>query len=351
MGARVEAPDVGAKATQETGQPGSRESLPALLAAHAARTPERPFLFYPDGLDMRWRSYRTVAVQAAEGSAALTALDLGDGARVAFRWRVDPDAVAADLAIQGAGRIAAPLAGEGGRSGSPGGPAEAGCAAWLALPGEPAPAELPAARLPEAAPGWHRAERRRSPAPGPPGEAGAVLVRVPSRAAGGGAGRAEPAWRVEGQDAVLAASRTLAGRVAACLEAVAPGRRRWKERREVALASFDLAEPDGRAIFAWALESGAALVLEPDPRSLGGVAAWARPTLVAGPPRGLAALEETARRLEGRGVAARLRSLGRRGPRRPFGRLRTVVLLGPGRLGASSLSYWLERGVGVVRGA
>ncbi len=354
MSARVEAPDIAGEATQETcpAGPAAARSLPALLATHAASTPERPFLFYPDGLDMRWRPYRTVAAQAAGGSAALAGLGLAAGERVAFRWRVGPDAVAADLAIQGAGLTAVPVGPgteppETGRDETRANAAGAGCAAWLTLPGEPAPRDLPAVRLPEAAPAWSRSTRRRSPpAPWPAG-GGSVLVR----AAGEGAGTVDRAWRTESQEALLAAGRTLAGRVAACLEAVASVRSRRKDRREVALASFDLAEPDGRALLAWALESGAALVLEPDPRSLGGVAVWARPTLVAGPLRGLAALEQVARRLEQRRVTGWLRRLGRRRPRRSFGRLRTVVLLGPGRIGASALSYWLEREVGVVRAA
>ncbi len=341
-GAGPEAPGRETPAPSVPPAPPGEGSLPELLAAHAAATPERPFLFYPDGLDMRWRSYRTVAGQAAAGSTALEALGLAAGARVGFRWQVGPDQVAADLAIQGAGLTAVPL-GELRENG----PGEAGCLAWLALPGEGAPGGLVGARLPEAPPGGGRANRRRSsPAPWPGGE-GAALVRN----AGAGSGRLEATWRAESQEELLAAARTLGGRVAACLEAVSPGRSRGRGRREVALASFDLAEQDGRAILSWALEGGAALVLEPDPRSLGGVGAWARPTLVAGPLRGLEALEQAARRLEGGRLALWLRRLGRRHPRRPFGRLRTVVLLGPGRMGASSLTYWLEREVGVVRGA
>ncbi len=352
MGVRTEAPLAAEGATQETRHAGSAPapSLPARLAEHAASTPERPFLFYPDGLDMRWRSYRTVAAQAAAGAEALSALGLAAGARVAFRWHSGPDAVAADLAIQGAGLTAVPL-GETGGGGKAGGgdreaaaSVEAGCAARLALPGEPALLGLPGARLPDASPGWGRAGRRAAgPGSWPPGDAGAALVRVADAGAGW-------SWRVQDQEAQRAAARVLAGRVAACLEAVAPARARSKERREVALAVFDPGEPDGRAVLTWALEGGAALVLEPDARSLGGVAAWARPTLVAGPLRGLAALEQAARRLEEDGPVRRwLRGLRRATGAAPFGRLRTVVLLGPGRMGSAALSFWLARGVGVVR--
>ncbi len=320
-------------------------SLVGLLAGHAAASPERPFVFYPEGLDMRWRSYRTVAAQAAAGAAALASLGLAGGDRVAFLWRGGPDGVAADLAIQGAGLTSVPVA-DGEASGVI---AEARPAAWLALPGGAAPAEprVPVAELPAAVPEWGRGGRGGDlPAgPGAARAAGAAWVR---RAGGGEAG-AEPGARIEGQGALLAAARTLDGRVAACLAATAPSSLRRRPRREIALASFDLAEADGRTILSWALLSGAALVLEPDPRSLGGVAAWARPTLVAGPLRGLEALEQTGRRLEERRLARWARRLGRRAPGRPFGRLRTVVLLGTGRLGAASLSYWLERKVGVVR--
>lgn len=290
-------------------QAASPRGLPGALAAHAARAPEEPFLFYPDGFYVRWRSHATVAAQVAGGAAALGARGIPAGARVAFTWSCEPDAVAADLAIQAAGLVAVPGSGD-----APG--------ARLLMPGEEGDEGL--ARLPAADAAVGRAESE-PPAPAPPG--GAVVA-----AAGAPAGSGAELGAAD----LLAGAAGLTARLAT---AVTPA-----PRREIALAHFDLAAPDGRAFAAWALVAGAALFLEPDPRALPGAAAWARPSVVASSFPALRELERLAREGE-----ARRRRARPPGSHPPFGRLRALVLLGPGRISADQLGFWLERRVAVVR--
>lgn len=323
----------------ETSTPGASapgHGLPGAVAARAVTTPEEPALFFPDGFDVRWRSWAELASQAAAGAAALAGLDLPPETAVGYRWRPHPDAVAADLAIQAAGCTAVPWPeGEG--------VATADHGARLLLPGEAAPAHGPSvAALPEA-PDRGRATEH------PPED---LLARAAPGAVRTGGVTIPPAE-------LLGRARWLADRLeraAAGLGAVRPG---GGVAREIALASFDPRTRDGRVFLAWALDSGAALFLEPDPRAVPGAAAWARPTLVAGDSRVLTVLARQvlsapARHRSGPLRALRrrlLRRLGRpdRGPGRPFGRLRLLVLLGPGRLPLDDLVGWAERGVAVVR--
>ncbi|MCP4662775.1 MAG: hypothetical protein GY856_45865, partial [bacterium] len=46
-------------------------TLPAGLAAHAAASPEEPWLFYRDRWDWQWRSWSQVADQVARAAQAL----------------------------------------------------------------------------------------------------------------------------------------------------------------------------------------------------------------------------------------------------------------------------------------
>jgi hypothetical protein len=295
------------------------QDLPAIVLARAGQNPEEPVLFYPDGLDVRWRSWAELAEQVAGGASGLSGLGLAPGSPVGFRWRTEPDAVAADLAIQAAGFVPVPVA-------EAAEVAAAGCGVRLLLPEEPAPAEaLPAVRLPVV-------PRHRRAAPG--------RAAVPAaRSATGSLGTA---------GAALESARRLAERLdraAADVAAAVPGGRR--QGREIAVASFDLRTASGRTFLAWALGTGSALFLEPDPRALPGSAAWARPTLVAGPARSLVELGQHVRRL---GELDR-RWLHRRrpGPRLPFGRLRLLLILDDGRLPVDDVAFWAGRGVAVLR--
>lgn len=306
------------------------------LDLHLRHAPEDPALFYPDGLDVRWRSWRALAEQARSGAVALTAAGVGPGDGVAFRWRCAPDAVAADLAVLGAGGSSAPVAG-------PADPAAAGCAAWLLQPGEPPPeTTLPVVALPEAQPPWaRRSEAAPSGFPAPAGGAARVVE------GGGGAGGG-PGVRELSAEEVLAGARELGARLRAAVAAAEAGATVGRPRRgrEIALASFDLRTRGGRGLLTWALVTGAALFLEPDPRALPGSTAWARPTLVAADAAPLVELARQIRRRE-QGRLRRLRR--RRGPPHPFGRLRLVIVLGGGRLPVDDVPFWAERGVVVLR--
>ncbi len=286
--------------------------------------PEEPALFHPDGLDVRWRSWRVVAEQAGEGAAALRRVlpeAPAEAPRVAFAWRAHPDGVAAYLAILAAG--GRPVA-----AATPGEAAAGGWAAWLVQPGEVPPdfegsEAVPAVVLPEA-------DSTRSAA-------------VP----------AEDRARVDPPAEVASLGERI-GRAAAASDAAGtafpPG------AREIALAHLDLRRPGDELFLGWALAAGAALVLEPDRRAVASFAAWARPTLVAAGAHELAELARSLRgRVEERGAWSRLgRRLATRSPRpsrarRPFGRLRLLMVLGDGRLPVDDVPFWADRGVAVVR--
>jgi hypothetical protein len=335
------APD-GTATMQGAGPAGARAL--AAVAGHAARLPEEPALFHPDGLDVRWRSWRGLADQVAGGVAALRRVLEGAGSgadeggpAVALSWRCHPDAVAAWLAIHGAGARPVPVI-------SPAEAVDAVCAAWLLQPEERPPvfegagggreAPVEVVSLPPAAVPGER--RRGTPAPLPPwsdgsGESGPKAGPEPGSLAA----------RIE----CAAASSEAAGR------AQRPG------AREIVLAHLDLNRDlqDGsrrsgdEALLSWALITGAALLLEPDPRAVAGSAAWARPTLVAAGAQPLAELVRWLRGREGRPGPRWLASLRRSRTRRPFGRLRLLVVLGPGRLPVDDVPFWADRGVAVLR--
>jgi len=309
-----------------TSGPGLLEAL----AGHLARSPEDPALFHPEGLDVHWRSWRALADQAAAGAAALRAAGVGAGDAVAFRWHGHPDAVAADLAVQWAGGVSTPVSG-------PTETAGVECSAWLLQPGEERPAEgLRVAALPAPERAWERrsgADRLDPPAPG----TGGARVIEPPEPAG-----VAPGVRQLSAHEIAADARALGARLEAGASA-GGGRHRG---REIALANLDLRARDGRALLSWGLLTGAALFLEPDPRSLSASTAWARPTLVAA---GAAPLVELARQLRRRESGRRRSLRRRRSPDRPFGRLRLVVVLGGGRLPVDDVPFWAERGVVVLR--
>ncbi|HEX6200211.1 MAG TPA: AMP-binding protein [Thermoanaerobaculia bacterium] len=326
---------------------GRASGLPGMVFARAGETPEEPALFYPEGMDVRWRSWGVLAAQAAAGAEALAALGLPPGARVAFRWRPEPDAVAADLAIQAAGLVAVP-------SVAPGAAAVGGAAvpeppapeARLLAPDEPEPEDgPPAARLP-AASGEVGGGRASAP-PALPGTAGGAWIVDVASGPGAGTGRGA----VVGAADLLARVRDLEehlARAASGAAAVMAGARRAPGTggREIAAASFDLRYADGRTFLAWALATGAALFLEPDPHVLPGSVAWARPTLVAGEARILAELGRRVRALEGKRPRLRRR---RSRSALPFERLHLLLVLGTGRLPVDDVAFWAGRGVAVAR--
>lgn len=308
------------------------------LEEHLRRAPEDPALFHPDGLDVRWRSWRSLADQAAAGAERLSAAGVPPGRRVAFRWRCDPDAVAADLAVQWTGGVAVPVA-------DAAEAAAAECVARVVLPGEEGVAweplaGVPAVTLPEAEEPRHRGSpAARWPAPSD----GGARVLEPAPDAG------TPAVARDFSPAEIAeAARRLGVRLErSAVEADAAAGGRGREGREIALVHLDLRRADGRALLSWGLLSGAALFLEPDSRAVAASAAWARPTLVAAEAAPLVELARQLRRRE----ESRLRRLLRRGrPRHPFGRLRLLVVLGGGRLPVDDVPFWAERGVVVLRG-
>lgn len=131
------------------------------------------------------------------------------------------------------------------------------------------------------------------------------------------------------EPALLAAGRALQA-------ALLPAR-----SRDVAVLAAPLAGP-ARLLLAWAVLTGAALVLEPDPAVLAATAAWARPTVFLGDAAAVAALRA---RVPSPPFLARL--LSRRRPPLPFGRLRALVVAGP-PLPAEEATFWTARGVALL---
>src|SRR5260370_813601 len=77
------------------------QSLPAALRRQAAADPESPFLFWPDGWNGRWGSWREAAELAARWSAPLAGLPPACG--VAVPGAARPAARALHLPVQSAG--------------------------------------------------------------------------------------------------------------------------------------------------------------------------------------------------------------------------------------------------------
>ena len=274
-------------------------------------------MFRRAGWDWRWLSWRRAAHRAAGWTseiAEIAEVDLPASARIGFAGDLDPDAVILDLAIQAAGHVAVPLLGD-----VPP-PVSRWCDAWAGRGGEAPPGDLPAGipllRLSSTA---DRKDFKDGKDLEDLDEAGGALVRG-----------------AEGAPLVLPAA-DLAAAAAAIADALPapPG-----GAREIFVLAIPPAEPAGRALLAWAVAAGAALLLEPAPGSLAGTAVWARPTVFAGTAADLAGLRQAVARWD-RGLLR-----GRRRARPPFGRLRAALIVGP-PVAAADAAFWDARGVAV----
>lgn len=311
------------------------QSLPGALRRQAAADPESPFLFWPDGWNWRWWSWRETAERMARWSAPLAGLPPACG--VAFAGAAYPKAIALDLAVQSAGLTPVPLVSGSGGGGAGGhgqaaegavsalqAAARAGCLAWLEVVGEEArvtrldPA-MDGVAGPDAIPGTAATIA----AAAPPGDSGVLVT--------GDAG----GWRRLSQPELLAAAAAVERAIAS-----SPGRHPDSGEREILVAGWPLQEWAGRLLAAWAVAAGAALVLEADPALRLGAVLWARPTVFHGTAGELAALRL---RVE----AARRPRRWRRRPVPPLGRLRTLFQCGAPA--ADDAAFWQARGVRLLR--
>ncbi len=320
------------------------QSLPGALRRQAAADPESPFLFWPDGWNWRWWSWRETAELAARWAAPLAGLPPACG--VAFAAAAYPEAIALDLAVQSAGLTPVPLllgwggggAGGHGRHGREvqrAAPAleaaeRAGCLAWLEVVG----GEARVTRL-DAPAGGAAPVAAAAPDPAvaaPTGSAAAptgdleVLVTGDGDAGG---------WRRLSQSELLSAAAEVERAIAS-----GSGRHADSREREILVAGWPLQEWAGRLLAAWAVAAGAALVLEADPALRLGAVLWARPTVFHGTAEELAALRL---RVE----TARWPRRWRRRPAPPLGRLRTLFQREPPA--ADDAAFWRQRGAQVVR--
>jgi hypothetical protein len=133
-----------------------------------------------------------------------------------------------------------------------------------------------------------------------------------------------------------------ADRIAACLPPTTAG---WAGRRDIVVLSPPWDEPAARSMLAWAVVTGAAVVLEPDPARRVGTAAWARPTVFHGSAAEVGALCRAAARAAGR------RWWRTRRPRLPFGRLRASLLTGDDQPLSADRLWLTDHGVTIVCGA
>ncbi|HEY2739830.1 MAG TPA: hypothetical protein VGK45_15590 [Thermoanaerobaculia bacterium] len=163
----------------------------------------------------------------------------------------------------------------------------------------------------------------------------AVLDDLAVQAAGGTVAVRGPAGDVEltGPDLADAADRIA--------RLVPPGK-----IRDILVLGGSLEDPATRALLSWATVAGAALLLEPDPGNVVGMAVWARPTVFAGSVDDVARLRLAAQRHDRSWLRRLARKLGRR-PDLPFGRLRALLLTGPEPLPQEDENDWRQRGVSV----
>ncbi|HEY6323852.1 MAG TPA: AMP-binding protein [Thermoanaerobaculia bacterium] len=345
------------------------QSLPGALRRQAAADPESPFLFWPDGWNWRWWSWRETAELVARWAAPLAGLPPACG--VAFAGAAYPEAIALDLAVQSAGLTPVPLgplwvgggAGGHGREGREvqrAAPAleaaeRAGCLAWLevvggearvtrleasvggAAPAAAAPgmtaaaATVPGMAEAPADPGIAAAGAMPGLAAPPPSGSAAVPLGDPGVLVTGAAG----SWRLLSQSELLAAAAEVESAIAS-----RSGRHADSRNREILVAGWPLQEWAGRLLAAWAVAAGAALVFEADPAQRLGAVLWARPTVFHGTAEELAAL-----RL--RVGAARWPRRWRRRPVPPLGRLRALFQHEPPA--ADDVAFWRQRGAQLVR--
>jgi hypothetical protein len=163
----------------------------------------------------------------------------------------------------------------------------------------------------------------------------AVLDDLAVQAVGGTVAVRGPAGVVELAGSDLAAAAEKIARL------VPPGK-----IRDILVLGGSLDDPATRALLSWATVAGAALLLEPDPGNVVGMAVWARPTVFAGSVDDVARLRLAAQRHERSWPRRLARKLGRR-PGLPFGRLRVLLLTEPGPLPQEDENDWRQRGVAV----
>jgi hypothetical protein len=253
-----------------------------------------------------------VAAAAAELAPRVEELAARAGrpARVAFAYQPRPPCVLLDLALQATGAVAMPRempsSEEDGvvrRSGEPG-----IVEAWVEPPAvldleQPAPRE---AVWPE---GLQVEE---------PGSAtGGVVVREP-----------DGSWREISPAELAAAARELGERIRRPRPSESP---RDTASREIVVSARPLDDPGERLLLAWALRSGAAVVLEPRPGAHVATALWVRPTVFAGDvveleslARGMESYRSPVLRRLGRWLRRRLRGAVREPL--PMDRLHTILV-------------------------
>jgi hypothetical protein len=105
-----------------------------------------------------------------------------------------------------------------------------------------------------------------------------------------------------------------------------------KPGREILVAGRSLFDPVDRAVLAWALVAGAAVLLEPLPGARAATAAWARSTVFHGTPEEI----------------AHLRRLAETGSGRRWWRLRVIFVTGTEPLPEGDAAFWRDRGVKVA---
>jgi hypothetical protein len=315
-------------------------SVSAALRRQVAADPESPFLFWPDGWNWRWWSWRQTAELAERWSAPLAGLPAACG--VAFAGGSHPEAIGLDLAVQAAGLTPVPLLVGGTDGGADGGDvrerarqaaARAGCLAWMEVAG----GEALVTRLDGPLAGTAAsAGASAAPAGGDPG----VLVTGEAHDAGeaGDAGAARDSgglghWRWLSQAELLLAAAEVESAIPA-----PSGRRADSPERQILVAGWPLQEWAGRLLAAWALAAGAALVVEADPARRLATVLWARPTVFHG-----TAAEVAALRVQVEAVRKPRRwQRFRRVPAPPLGRLRTLFQREPPA--AEEAAFWRQRG-------
>lgn len=226
------------------------------LAERCRRAPHQPWLFYRDGLDWVWRSWRRVADQVMRGATALREEGFDAGDRLAFLERQDPDSIAACLAIESIGAVAVAIP----ENGTPDERTLEVGDAWISVRDERPSSVRPEiessrnAVLPPALSALSRSPRAPLQLTDDATDAG---VLVPTRAA------PLPARKL------TRAARHLDRRLPA------------SSRRAILCAAPNLDPAFRQLLRAWTLTHDAAWVLEPLTEAFLPTVLWARPTHVA----------------------------------------------------------------------